>query len=323
MTAQLATKPPATVQPVPMVPAPQTTAQTQSTGAAARAQAASAAAKINAMLSASNSAFPVQAQAAKPSLANPESLTANGLRKAGYTGGPVLSEQEAAGLKFGLHRENFQDRAQKIVKLLIGMEVGLANSICFPLLDKLKGSMNSHLLHIMQQSKGVLINLDGRDSGGPNPNEGLHFRLQSKDQNALDIAKQLCDSLIVTTRREYEAQRRVFAIQAAQSQPPPPAAAPVAKPPAAPAGDEYDPLAVSDSDSDANDAGATIPAVTNTAPAAANSTPAQKGGVEAEVAAGKGTLIEAEAEVEVEVGVPRITEVEVPRGPSESLAHFW
>jgi len=119
--------------------------------------------------------------------------------------GPVMSQRELEGLKFGLHRPGFLPKqpVMKSIKLLVGLEVAVADAINFPLVDRLCGVGMEYLVHIMKQCPGAVIALQGQGTklGGQ---DLLHFKITAKDDLTLNNAKILADNLVKTVLEQYE-----------------------------------------------------------------------------------------------------------------------
>eukprot|EP00954_Amorphochlora_amoebiformis_P010641 831191-Amorphochlora_amoeboformis.AAC.2 len=125
-------------------------------------------------------------------------LTAKGIAKTGHTGGPVMGVNEARGLAYGLHRQNFTKK--KTIKLHIGIELKFADG--FPLISKIVGVHNSHFVHIMKNSPGAILTLHGKGCVD-GENEPLHIRIFGKDDQNLRTAKTLASDLVANIRREF------------------------------------------------------------------------------------------------------------------------
>jgi len=120
----------------------------------------------------------------------------------------IISTREAEGAAFGLHRDSFraQGTELKVIKLLIGIEVSIANMVGFPLVEQLTGPGNCKMLDLMKTCPGALIALHGQGSplGG---DDALHFRISGSKQEALDAAQTRADKLVGEAHAEYHRHR--------------------------------------------------------------------------------------------------------------------
>ncbi len=127
-------------------------------------------------------------------------------------GGIPMSDLEARGRKFGLYRADFRPPPMP-TKVLVGLEVDVCARLGFPLIAKICGPGNSHLLHIMRVAPGCTLSLRGRGSADrASQAEPLHLYLYAAEHAAMDTGAQWTDSLTSTVRSQFDehmAQRLV------------------------------------------------------------------------------------------------------------------
>eukprot|EP00466_Bigelowiella_natans_P016404 jgi/Bigna1/132771/aug1.19_g7479 len=141
-------------------------------------------------------------------------FTQKGLVNAGVAvnAGPVMGANEARGLAFGLHRQDFTRK--KTIKLLVGVEFHVQNDEMydvlkvkladgFPLVEKITGVQNSFFVHIMQYCPGTLLTLHGQGSNNGG-NEALHIRIFGKVDDNLTRAKKMADDLVSNVRKQFK-----------------------------------------------------------------------------------------------------------------------